>query len=223
MKHIQLLGTGFALLCLNASITSANATSTALYGNLGTVSTTITSSTSNTVGYLSPSQPNAFQAQGFSLGAVNYELTSLEFGLSSTDAPAPVAQLFSDNSAAPDSALATFTLSGAVNALGIYTFTGSFAAQKNTSYWVVLSNANATSGKSFEWHTNDAFSTPVGLNASSITYQGTMEKNNVGGTWTNAIPSLSVRVSGTAVPEPSAFALLGLGTVGLAARRRRTA
>ena len=36
-----------------------------IYGNLGTVNA---STTSNTVGYLSLSQPNQFQAQGFSVG-----------------------------------------------------------------------------------------------------------------------------------------------------------
>ncbi len=75
----------------------------------------------------------------------DYDLTSLEFGLGSAGSPAPVAQIFGDNSGAPGSALATFTLSGAAGAKGIYSFTGSFAVQKNTSYWVVLSNPNSAS------------------------------------------------------------------------------
>jgi hypothetical protein len=206
--------------CLNAGITSANAASTVLYGNFGTVNS---STTSNTVGYLSNSQQNQFQAQGFTMGSTDFELTSLEFGLGSTGSPAPQVQIYGDNSGSPGSALAIFTLtSGPVSTKGSYNFNGSFVAQQNTKYWAVVSDANFASLESFEWYTNDSFTTPSGKNASGIAYLGTKERNNVGGTWTDAIPSLSIGISGTAVvPEPSALALFGLATVGFAARRRR--
>ena len=161
MKNRRLLGAGLALLSLTVSISSVSA-STSLYGNLGSGSTSIFSSR---VGYLSLGNFNQFLAQGFTLGAYDYDLTSLDFGLGASGAPSPVAQLFGDNSGAPGSALATFTLSSAVGTKGIYNFTGSFAAQKNTRYWVVLSNANSASSESFEWYTNDSFAGPTGLRA----------------------------------------------------------
>jgi hypothetical protein len=45
------------MLCLKVSLTSADASSTVLYGNFGTINTT---TTSNTVGYLSSGQANQF-------------------------------------------------------------------------------------------------------------------------------------------------------------------
>jgi len=206
-------------LCFNASITSANAGTAYIYSNLGSVSST---TTSNTVGYLSLAQSNHLQAQGFTMGSSDYELTSLAFGLGSSDIPAPLVQIFGNNAGTPGSPLATFSPSGSVSAKTLYTFTGSFAAQKNTSYWVVLSNTNSASQASFEWYSNDTFTQPTGTPASGITYLGTKESDN-GGNWNSTLPFLSIGINGTAVPEPSALALLGLGAVGLVARRRRSA
>jgi hypothetical protein len=176
---------------------------------------------------LSNAQSNQFNAQGFTLGAdYDYDLTSLEFGLGSTGSPAPSVQIFSNNAGAPGSALATFLLSpaGSVASKSIYTFTGSFAAQKNTSYWVVLSNANSAQQESFEWYSNDAFTSPTGLNDSGIAYLGTKDSNG-GVSWNDTLPSLAIQVTGTAitaVPEPgSALGTVGLVAGGLFLRRRK--
>jgi hypothetical protein len=201
---------------------------TNIYGNLGTVNA---STTSNTVGYLSLSQPNQFQAQGFTVGnqvgSSAWDIQEIQVGLGSSGAPSPVVGIYSDfasiNGAVPGNLLATFTGSTTVSTKGLYTFTGSFTALQNTSYWVVLSNANSASQESYEWYTNDSFTTPTQQNASNVTYLGTSERNGLAGSWTNAIPSLSIGVNAVAVPEPPTYALAmvaGVLGAGAAARRR---
>ena len=199
-----------------------------IYGNLGTVNA---STTSNTVGYLSLAQPNQFQAQGFSVGnqvgSSAWDIQEIQVGLGASGSPSPVVAIYSDfasiNGPVPGTPLATFTGTSAVSAKGIYTFTGSFTALQNTSYWVVLADANSASQESYEWYTNDAFTTPSQQNASNVNYLGTSERNGVAGSWTGAIPSLSISVNAVAVPEPPTYALAmvaGVLGAGAAARRR---
>ena len=214
-----------AVILVGSAINMVNAgVVTEIYGNLGSVETT---STSNTVGYLSFGLPNQFQSQGFSVGGSAWTIETIEVGLVGMVSPSPVVQIFSDLQASPGSALATFTSTSALSVKQIYSFTGSFAAQASTNYWVVLSNLNSESMESYEWYTDDSFSNPTGKNSSGLSYLGTKESNN-GGQWTNTIDSLSIRLSGStssappAVPEPSMMVigtLFGLG--GLMAKRRR--
>jgi hypothetical protein len=199
-----------------------------IYGNLGTVNA---STTSNTVGYLSPSQQNEFQSQGFSvgnqLGSSAWDIQVIQVGLGSSGSPSPVVGIYSDfaslNGPVPGNPLATFTGTSAVSSKGIYTFTGSFTALENTSYWVVLSNANSASQESYEWYSNDAFTQPTQQNASNVTYLGTKDRDGVSGTWNNTLPSLSIGINAVAVPEPPTYALAmvaGVLGAGAAARQR---
>ena len=202
-----------------------------IYGNLGTVNA---STTSNTVGYLNGTQQNQFQAQGFSvgnqLGSSAWNIQQIQVGVGSTGNPSPVVGIYSDfasiNGAVPGNLLATFTGSTSVSSKGIYTFTGSFTALENTSYWVVLSNANSASQESYEWYSNDAFTQPTQQNASNVTYLGTKERDGVSGTWNSTLPSLSIDIkAAVAVPEPPTYALAmvaGVLGAGAAARRRST-
>lgn len=195
-----------------------------IYGNLGTVNA---STTSNTVGYLSLSQQNQFQAQGFTvgnqLGSSDWDIREIQVGLGSSGAPSPVVSIYSNGGFDPNSLLATFSGTTPVSTKGLYTFTGSFTALKNTSYWVVLSNANSASQESYEWYTNDAFTVPSEQNASNVSYLGTSERDVTSG-WTVAIPSLSIGVNASVgVPEPPTYALAmvaGVLGAGAAARRR---
>ena len=200
-----------------------------IYGNLGTVNA---STTSNTVGYLSPSQQNEFQSQGFSVGnqvgSSAWDIQEIQVGLGSSGSPSPVVGIYSDfasiNGPVPGNLLATFTGTSAVSSKGIYTFTGSFTALENTSYWVVLSNANSASQESYEWYSNDAFSQPTQQNASNVTYLGTKQRDGLSGTWNSTLPSLSIGIkAAVAVPEPPTYALAmvaGVLGAGAAARRR---
>jgi len=199
-----------------------------IYGNLGTVNA---STTSNTVGYLNLAQQNQFQSQGFSVGnqvgSSAWDIQQIQLGLGSTGNPSPVVGIYSDfasiNGAVPGNLLATFTGSTSVSSKAIYTFTGSFTALENTSYWVVLANANSASQESYEWYSNDAFTQPTQQNASNVTYLGTKERDGVSGTWNGTLPSLSIGINAVAVPEPPTYALAmvaGVLGAGAAARRR---
>jgi len=202
-----------------------------IYGNLGSVSSSIFSAT---VGYLSNAQVNEYLAQGFTVGPQvsnsAWNIQTIDVGLGSTSSPSPVVQIFSDVSGAPGSALASFTTASTVFSKQVYSFTGSFAAQQNTSYWVVLSNANsAVSQESYEWYLNNTGTTPSQNNASGVSYLGTKESDN-GGTWNSTLPSLSIAIyaesTSTAVPEidPSSFGsalALVAGSLGLLERRAR--
>jgi len=220
-----------AIVAVVLAVAAADAAPIYVYGNLGTVNA---STTSNTVGYLNPSQIDQFQAQGFSvgnqLGSSAWDIKEIQLGLGSSGNPSPVVGIYSDffsiNGAVPGSLLATFTGTTAVSSKGIYTFTGSFTAQENTSYWVVLSNANSAAEESYEWYSNDAFTQPTQQNASNINYLGTKERDGLAGTWNSTLPSLSIGVNAVAaVPEPSTYALAVVaGVLGAckAARRRAT-
>jgi len=201
-----------------------------VYGNLGTVNTTTTQSG---VGFLGGGQENQYQAQGFSVGPQvgnsAWKILEIDLGLFTPGFSSPVVQIWSDSAGAPGSALATYTTSSPVDAKAIYAFTGSFIAQQNTSYWVVLSNANAaTSGGNYAWYINDEHTTPTELLASGINYLGTKESNNLEGWTNNVLSDLSIALyaTATAVPEidPSSFgsalALLA-GSLGLLERRAR--
>jgi hypothetical protein len=213
------------------SLSTAHAVAIEIYGNLGSVST---STTSNKVGLISQSQPNQFQAQGFSVGPQvgdsAWGIESIDVGLASDSSPLPVMQIYSDVSGAPGSALATFTTSSVVSTKQVYSFTGSFVALQNTSYWVVLSDRSAGDQDSYEWYLEDGFTTlPSARNASGISYLGTKESSN-GGPWTGTLGGLSIAVYGSPtgpapVPEidPASFgSVLALvtGTLGLLERRR---
>ena len=211
-----------------ATVDAAPVSPINIYGNLGTVNA---STTSNTVGYLSLAQQNQFQSQGFSvgnqLGSSDWDIQQIQVGLGSSGAPSPVVEIYSDfasiNGPVPGNLLATFTGTSAVSSKGIYTFTGSFTALQNTSYWVVLSNANSASQESYEWYSNDAFTQPTQQNASNVNYLGTKERDGLSGTWNSTLPSLSIGVNAVAVPEPPTYALAmvaGVLGAGAAARRR---
>jgi len=225
MKRKQLFGAGFAVLALAASVTSADAVlvSGYTYGNYGSVASSIFSAT---VGYVNGIQDNTRVAQGFSVGDTSWDIEEIECGLAYFDSTAPSAKayLYSETSGAPGSQLAEFALSGSSlsNSKQTISFTGSYTVQPSTNYWIVLGAEDAVSNHaSFEWYLEDTGATPSERNASGMGYIGTKVQNFSGASWTDTLSGLSLRVTASAVPEPSTYALaMVAGVLSVTARRR---
>jgi hypothetical protein len=132
--------------------------------------------------------------------------------------------IYTDAANEPGTPLAAFTTTSTVASKQVYSFTGSFTLSANTSYWIVLSNSNSASIERYDWYTNDASTPPSAINGSGFTYLLSKERDNVGGTWDPAnMPNLSINLAGTAVPEPSTYALglIATGVLAAMARRRK--
>ena len=213
-----------ALVFTVATAQAAPPTQTYLYGNYGTIASSVFSAT---IGYVNSVQNDTLAAQGFSMGSTPWEITQIDVGLaaSGTGASSPELFLFDDNAGVPGNPVTTFTLVNAIsNSKTTHFFSGSYQAAANTNYWAVLGDANAGSQSSFEWYLEDTSATPSERNSSGITYLGTKLQQFGAGPWTNTQAGLSFRVSGVAaVPEPSTFAFASMGgmlAAGAIARRK---
>lgn len=216
-----------AAVFLTVATTTANAAPlTYVYGNYGTIATSIFSAT---VGYVNGVQNNTLVAQGFSVGATPWDIQQIDVGLASsgTGTTDPRVYLYSDNAGVPGSQLSEFTLSGSpvFNTKQTFFFTGTYTAQPSTNYWVLLKDSNASSQSSFEWYLEDTGATPSERNSSGISYLGTRVQNFSAAPWTDTLNGLSVRVQAVAaVPEPPTYALaMVAGVLGAGAAARRGA
>lgn len=176
------------------------------------------------------------QFSGYSLGGLSFSTGSQAYRLDSIelapdgfgDTGSMTLRLYSADASmhlpTSTSALASETFSNVFNG-GPPTptqvmFTNNFTLEANSSYVLVFSSPDLMMAG-----LNDTNTYPVNVSVgtSGLTYHGYTWNF---GSWSapdaGAAPYL--KLTGTAiasVPEPSAFALLGLGTMGLIARRRR--
>jgi hypothetical protein len=199
-----------------------------VYGNYGTVATSIFSAT---VGYVNGIQNNTLAAQGFTVGSQPWDIKQVDVAIaaSGTGGSDPRVYLFDDNAGVPGSLLTSFSLSNGpmTNSKQTHFFTGSYATSPSTNYWLVVGDANSQSVQSsFEWYLEDTGATPSQRNSSGISYLGTTVQSFGGGSWSNTQAGLSLRVNAVAVPEPSTVAFAataGILAVGAAARRKFSA
>ena len=195
-----------------------------VYGNYGTVATSIFSAT---VGYVDSIQNNTLVSQGFTTGTGQWDIKQIDVALaaSGTGATDPKIFLFSDNSGVPGSLLSEYLIVGGPisNSKQTHFFSGSFVASPSTNYWLVAGDSNSPQQSSFEWFLEDTSATPSQRNSSGFSYLGTKVQNFAAAPWTNTLPGLSLRVNAVAVPEPSTYAfasMAGMIAAGAAARKK---
>ena len=196
-----------------------------VYGNYGTVATSIFSAT---VGYVNGLQNNTLVTQGFTTGTGQWDIKQVDVALaaSGTGTTDSRVYLFDDNAGVPGNILSTYSLvNGPVtNSKTTHFFTGSYVADPSTNYWLVLGDANSqTQQTSFEWYLEDTGATPSQRNSSGFSYLGTKVQNFSGAAWTDTLSGLSIRASAVAVPEPATYAfasMAGLIAAGAAARKK---
>jgi hypothetical protein len=194
-----------------------------VYGNYGTVATSIFSAT---VGYVNGIQNNTLVSQGFTTGTGQWDIKQVDVALAASGTGVTDSQvyLFDDNAGVPGSLLTTYSLvNGPVtNSKTTHFFSGSYVATPSTNYWLVLGDANSqTQQTSFEWYLEDTGATPSQRNSSGFSYLGTKVQNFNGAAWTDTLSGLSLRVN--AVPEPSTYAfasMAGMIAAGAAARKK---
>jgi hypothetical protein len=114
-----------------------------VYGNYGSVATSIFSAT---VGYVNSTQNNTLVSQGFTTGTGQWDIQQVDVALaaSGTGATDSRVYLFDDNAGVPGSLLSTYSLTnGPVdNSKTTHFFTGSYVASPSTNYWLVLGDVN---------------------------------------------------------------------------------
>jgi len=192
-----------------------------VYGNLG-ASGTDTAGTGIT---LRNQRPDFFSAQGFTTGTTNLTLQSAAvFGQSNVANTFYSMSLWSAVSGNPGSILAESLTKpvGSTGALQEFVFSPGYVLSPNTTYFVGFGAIQA--GQTMRWAVVDVpvVVSPTEQNGSGYAFFG--GRQNTGGTWSDEAAVRALSVSITAVPEPQAVALLGVGGATMAAgllRRRR--
>ena len=215
----------FSLLSL-LFITSARATD--LVSNLGQVPAG-GAAPSFAVGGNNGGSPPSVVGVSFTSGNIGATLDSVNLQISDVRFGSPIGGLkvdiYSSFSIGPSGFLGTFT--NIVNPVtaGTYSFTGSgVTLAANTSYYLFVSAVTPTGGSDFyEWtrtlsYSEDASSLPGWSFGDSYYLQSHDFPNwiTIGG---SGVPMLALETS--AVPEPSTYALFGLGALVLVIAVRR--
>jgi hypothetical protein len=164
----------------------------------------------------------AWAAFGFNTGSSAYTIDSVTLPIAPNGSELLnnlIVQLYSsapqDTTIAPSALLASFTYNSGNN----YVFsTGSDVLEASTDYWVIV---GATGSDFYKWdYTNTGASTA----GSGTIFGGWSDSNDQGVTWTTAVVAnapYKAEIQATAVPEPSTYAMLGIGIAMLAVLRLR--
>lgn len=125
----------------------------------------------------------------------------------------PMIEIFDDSGGVPGSSLTVLDNPGSFS-LGIdnYSFTpsGSFTLQAGESYWIVASSAVGT----YSWKASSPSQTPTGIATHTGATFGAYPPRSTSSILT------TYEMVGTVVPAPGALAVLSLGGLAVARRRR---
>jgi hypothetical protein len=165
-----------------------------------------------------PDIGNNLRAQSFSTGSADWTLGSIALSLEAGSGTTGgfTVNLWSDSDSTPGTLLGT--LAGNDNpGTGLYSYTGAFALNPNSTYWVVTDVAADYTGDVFGW---------VGANAGTTVGStvGAGYSSDGGATWgTDSSTSFLMQViaTPTVVPEPSSIVLGVMGGAGCLLFRRR--
>lgn len=205
MRFSRLLPAAIASVAVLFAV-AVQASPITVYGNLGSSGTGAITNTNTDLG------PNFFIAQGFTAASPDLNVTSITLGLFGAGSIPTTVGIYADNSGQP-AASALFT--SAVTNVGVkslynFSFTGANLTA-GSSYWIIPQ-------ADVSWYT--AIPNPAGQNSSGYTFTQTKENDGTG--WVGS-DSNRYSVSVQAVPEPSTFAMAGIGVsmAGLICWRRR--
>lgn len=148
-------------------------------------------------------------------GSGPYTINSVRLRLNTTTDDSPIIELHADSSNVPGALIGTFTNPTSFgNGIAEYDFTGSFAVDPNTKYWIV---AKGPSSSAYDWKASSPAQTPTGI----WTHGGSVFSTNGGSSWSSSSILTSYWIDATLVPEPATLIALGAGLAALASRRRR--
>lgn len=215
MKFSRLLPAVIATAALvAASVGYAAPPTNVVLGNLGVSGTNSVGNFNADIG--SGSDPFLLAAQGFTAASPNLTVQSVGLWLfGSGTVPASVG-IYSNSSGAPGTLLYTSSTVN-ISAKSLYQFSFSGANLSNgTSYWIVPQTSTEIS-----WYLASA--APTQQNGSGYTFLGASQ--DIGSGWTSVDATNTFSVTVSAVPEPSTYALAGIGlaAAGLMRWRRRNA
>lgn len=187
-----------------------------VFGNLGASGTGLISNSGSDI--VSGTLPYS-AAVGFSTGSSGasvLKLDSITLGLFYDNFASQSFSLnvHADNAGAPGSVL--FTSSPvSIGAKSAYTFSFGFPQMSaSTTYWVVPDAG-------LFWYSSSPSVAPTAQNGSAYTAAGTIASTDNRATWTASPEVNFYSLSVQAVPEPSAFALVAVGTATVALGYRR--
>jgi hypothetical protein len=232
MRFSRLLPAAIASLAvLCATVANSAPPTDVVFGNLGASGTnSLDSGSIAQVGSTIAAAPGNQFATAFVTGTDANFLTLTAINLGLGDVPvysSAKVSLVADNEGSPTgTVLGTQTLGLGPN--GMFSFNvGILPLSANTKYWVKVEDPTASDPSYFSWLRNLGDVSPSGQNSSGYSFpaDGAMRSLTGGSSWSAYGSGSTLALSITAVPEPSTYALAGIGVVaaGLMRWRRRNA